>query len=372
MKVLHINSYYSGSGFYRNLYDRQVEMDVNLAVFVPVPTSIDPSIYRLGDYTTVSANHGKYDRILFHLKHRKIYNDILQNYQIRNYSIIHAHSLFSNGYIAMELKKKFGKPYIVAVRNTDVNTFFKKMPHLRKLGVNILKEANKVIFLSESYKEIVFEKYVPNNLKREILNKVEVIPNGIDNFWFENKGIPKNLPEEKRLKFLYVGVINKNKNLITTIKAIEYLQKEGYSITFTIVGRIEDNSIYQQIKDISYVNYVTSKKKEDLIKIFRSNDIFVMPSRTESFGLVYAEAMSQGLPVIYSKGQGFDGQFEEGMVGFHVNSQHPSEIKDKVFEIKKNYYNISSNCIKMCEKFNWIGISEQYLKFYKKIAGNKN
>lgn len=371
MKVLHINSYYSGSGFYRDLYDKQLELGINLEVFVPVPTSINPSIYSLGDYTTVSANHGKFDRILFHVKHRKIYNDILQNYQIKNFSITHAHSLFSNGYIAMELKKNFGQPYIVAVRNTDVNTFFSKMPHLRKLGVNILKEANKIIFLSESYKNTVVEKYVPNDLKKEILNKAEVIPNGIDNFWLENKGTSKILPGEKKLKFLYVGAINKNKNITTTIRAIEYLHKEGYSITFTIVGRIEDNSIYQQIKDISYVNYVDSKQKEDLIKIFRSNDIFVMPSRTESFGLVYAEAMSQGLPVIYSEGQGFDNQFKEGMVGFHVNSQHPIEIKDKVIEIMKDYSNISSNCIKFCEKFNWQGISERYLKYYEEIIENK-
>ena len=44
-----------------------------------------------------------------------------------------------------------------------------------------------------------------------------------------------------------------------------------------------------------------------------------MTSLGESFGLTYAEAMSQGVPVIYSKGQGFDGQFKEGVVGYHVD-----------------------------------------------------
>ena len=38
--------------------------------------------------------------------------------------------------------------------------------------------------------------------------------------------------------------------------------------------------------------------------IYRENDIYVMPSIIETFGLVYAEAMSQGLPVIYTRGQG--------------------------------------------------------------------
>ena len=42
---------------------------------------------------------------------------------MNEYSLIHAHSLFSNGYIAMRIKQDYGIPYIVAVRNTDVNTF---------------------------------------------------------------------------------------------------------------------------------------------------------------------------------------------------------------------------------------------------------
>ena len=45
-----------------------------------------------------------------------------------------------------------------------------------------------------------------------------------------------------------------------------------------------------------------------------------MPSRYETFGLVYGEAMSQGLPIIYSKGQGVDGYFKEGTVGYGVVS----------------------------------------------------
>jgi len=44
-----------------------------------------------------------------------------------------------------------------------------------------------------------------------------------------------------------------------------------------------------------------------------------MPSITETFGLVYAEALSQGLPVLYTRGQGFDRQFEEGEVGYAVD-----------------------------------------------------
>lgn len=364
MRILHINSYFNGRIFYKNFFDKQIEHDLDIEVYVPVPYSKIPLNNELGNYTTISPNHRSFDRILFYTKHKKILKDIINKYDIRKFSVIHAHSLFSNGYIAMKLKEKFGIPYIAAVRNTDLNTFFKKMPHLRKIGVKILKEANKIIFLSEAYKYETIEKYVPKKMKEGILSKSDVIPNGIDNFWLENRATAKKINKNKTIKLLYVGVINKNKNLLTTIEAIEYLLKEGYNITYTIVGKIEDKFVYNQVKRKQYVKYISPKKKEDLIKIYRNNDIFVMPSKAESFGLVYAEAMSQGLPVIYSKGQGFDGQFDEGKVGYHVDSENPIDIKESIKSILKNYDEISMNCVKLCSKFCWRKIENKYKKIY--------
>ena len=55
-----------------------------------------------------------------------------------------------------------------------------------------------------------------------------------------------------------------------------------------------------------------------------------MPSFPETFGLVYVEAMSQGLPIIYTKGQGIDGYFEDGKVGYPVNTKDSNDIVKKL------------------------------------------
>ena len=68
--------------------------------------------------------------------------------------------------------------------------------------------------------------------------------------------------------------------------------------------------------------------------IFIVNDIFVMPSVTELL-LVYAEAMSQGLPVIYTRGQGFDGQFEEEKLAIRLIARI-REISMKIIDIINN------------------------------------
>ncbi|SFT25334.1 glycosyltransferase family 4 protein [Paenibacillus sp. BC26] len=370
MKILHINSYYSTSGFYKNLYDKQIEEGYDIDVFVPVSTNQNSINIDLGTYTTLKVNHGKYDRFVFYYKHNKIYKDIISTHSISNYSITHAHSLFSNGFISMKLKLQFGTPYIVAVRNTDVNIFFKYFFHLRKLGVKILNQAEKVIFLSKSYRDFVINNYIPLENREEFLTKCEIIPNGIDRYWIENKGVLKKISEET-LKIIYVGVIDKNKNILTTIKALNILRKKGINIVFTVVGRIVDKSIYEQIKEIPYLNYLGQKTKEELINIYRDNDIFIMPSITETFGLVYAEAMSQGLPVIYSKGQGFDDQFKEGEVGFHVDCFNPNEIVNRIYDIISTYELISERCLDNSSEFDWNTINLEYKRIYNKCSLNE-
>lgn len=364
MKILHINSFFNGSMFYKNLYDQQLNKGLDIEVYVPVPKKAVYSNDNMGDYTTISPNHGKYDRVFFHLKQYKILKDIINKYVISDFTIIHAHSLFSNGYIALKLKEKYNVPYVVAVRNTDLNYFFKKMPHLRKTGIKILKEAKSIITLSESYKKQLIENYIPNNFKEEISSKTVIIPNGISDFWYQNIGTKKTLINKDEIKLLQVGVIDKNKNITTTVEAIEILNNIGYNIRLTLVGKVKDEKIYTLVKDLPYVNYVSPKAKEDLISIYRENDVFIMPSITETFGLVYVEAMSQGLPIIYSRGQGFDNQFNNGDVGYSVDSLNTKEIVEKIINIINNYDEISSRCIELCTKFMWEKVSRKYTKIY--------
>jgi glycosyltransferase involved in cell wall biosynthesis len=74
--------------------------------------------------------------------------------------------------------------------------------------------------------------------------------------------------------------------------------------------------------------------------------------------------MTQGLPVIYSKGQGFDRQFEEGTVGFHVESRNAEEIANRIEDIMINYKTISENCVRLSDRFNWSEIAREYQRLY--------
>lgn len=367
MKILHINSYFASSAFYRHLFKEQIKNGLDIKVFVPVSKSFDET-FKCDDYISLSRNHRKSDRFIFHLKHWKILNDITKNYKIKDYDIIHAHSLFSNGYIAYKLYKKTNIPYIVAVRDTDLNVFFSKMVHLRRTGIKILQNAKSVIFLSTPYKEATINKYVPKRYQQNIKEKSLVIPNGIDSFWLRNRNKPKRLSLDKKIKLIYVGRISQRKNVLTSAKVCEYLIRNGFDIEFNVIGKIEDEKIFNKLKKYNFVNYFPAQPKEKLINFYRKNDIFIMPSITETFGLVYGEAMSQGLPVIYSKNQGFDGQIKEGLAGYPVNCFDVKEIAERIIDIINNYEQMSENSVKYCTKFDWKKITNQYISIYKRIC----
>lgn len=367
MNILHLNSNYEVSSIYQNmLFELNNIQDIKGRLYYPVfrKKIIED---KNKEYVDVSKCINKYDRFLYFNRNKKLFKDIKRQYSLNQYDVILAYSLFSNGYLAYTLKKKFDVPYFVIVQNTDINMYFKKMIHLRKIGRDILKEAQKIIFISTPYKELMIKKYIKKEDRKLIARKSEVIPFGIDNFWLNNLNRSKKQRGNNYLKLIFVGKINFNKNLKTSLKVSEKLLKLGYKVSFTIVGNIEEHKIGNLIKSKNYVNYIPFVPHKELLKIYRHNDIFIMPSIYETFGLVYAEAMSQGLPIIYTKGQGFDKHFEDGKVGFSVNCFDVDEITEKIIQIYENYATLSNNCINLVEKFNWKKIALEYYNLFKTI-----
>ena len=284
------------------------------------------------------------------------------NLDIKGFDLIHAHTVFSGGYAARQLQKKYGIPYIVAVRNTDVNVFFKYMFHLRAVGVDILRNASRIIFLSPSYREQVLRDYIPLKDLESIAEKSEVLPNGIAELFFEQNAQPKQL--NGTLKIIQVGRLVKLKNPELTAKAVEILRSRGRDVELTFVGSVQDEN-YRPLLDKDYVNWFDNCPQTEVIGHLSQADIFVMPSHIETFGLAYVEAMSQSLPVLYTAGQGFDGQFPEGEVGFAVSDSDPEALADAIEKVVENYETLSKNAISGAKKFRWDTIGSRYTELYR-------
>ena len=369
MKILHVNINYFGSpSLHGGMVEHLTKIGIHNTVMVPTDYKICYDNTKAYADVIIVKCFSRFDRLIFDYKQYKIKKALESSVDVSEFDCLHAHTLFSDGNCVRNISKKYNIPYIVAVRNTDVNTFFKYAFYLRERGIKIMWDAAAVVFLSKSYRDYVINNYVPDRFKNDILSKSVIIPNGIDDFWFANKYKRLNYDNGKLLKIVYAGEITKNKNITAIQKAIHVLRERGYEAQLNVVGNIVDESEYKIISKDIYTTYTSRVPKEELMVKYRENDIFVMPSFTESFGLVYAEAMSQGLPVLYTKGQGFDEQFAEGDVGFRVDPYSAPDIADKIELVLKDYDSISKRCIDMVDTFAWDKIAEEYAGLYNQVC----
>ena len=370
MRILHINCNYIGTTLHQLMIENLDRLGYENKVFVPTYDK-NLAVICPNSNVCVCECFRKWDRLLFDYKQKKIFRSLQANFEVASFDCIHAYTLFTDGNCARKLSQKYRIPYVVAVRNTDVNDFFRLMPHLRGRGVQIMRDASAVFFLSEAYRKQVFDRYIPAEHQREIAQKTHIIPNGIDEFWFANEPAGgKQLGQQ--IKLIYAGRIDKNKNIPTTQKAMQILRQKGYDVTLTVVGKVADKKEYASVKQDVHTICIPAQPKEKLITLYREHDIFVMPSFTESFGLVYAEAMSQGLPVVYSAGQGFDGQFGEGIVGYHANPRSAEAVANAVQKVSDNYQRLSANALVSASKFKWDEIALKYDRIYQSLGVKRN
>ena len=368
MQVLQIANDYLGSRIYKHLFSVLKERDVDQTVFVPV--QYGAQISEQPEKVHVVPCFHNADRVLFYTKQRRMLRWVEENLDLKNFDVTHAHTVFSGGYLAWQLYKRHGIPYIVAVRDTDVNVFFKYMVHLRHVGAQILADAHQVIFLSSEYKENVLNNCIPAKYRQNVLCKSHVIPNGIAKLFFEHRGEPKQGCGDP-IQLIYVGQINSRKNLELTVQAAEKLRANGQDVTLTAVGKIGEEKYRQLMESKDFVTHYDGCAQEEVLAHMRAADIFVMPSHRETFGLVYAEAMSQGLPVLYTRNQGFDGQFPDGTVGYAISDTDAQDVAEKICLVKEHYETLSANAVTLVDKFRWDTIAEEYIGIYHAAKGER-
>ena len=286
------------------------------------------------------------------------------HYRNQTFDLLHAHTLFVNGLIAFLHFKKTGTPYIVTIRSADISTFLKRIPFMKFIAAPILENATTIILLSSSFWDNDLQNTLLKRTIRQIENKIKIIPNGINEFWYNNL---ETVEKEKNnhFKVLYVGELSKNKRVQTIIKACQKLDENGVNVICDIVGEGPERTYLEQI-DVSFkINFLGKViDKHALLKMYRDADVLIVPSRRETFGLVFAEAISQGTPVIYSKGQGFDGQFKDGEVGFPVESGNIDDISNKLLQVNQNHIALNKQVLKVGRRFSWTEITNQLLDAY--------
>lgn len=183
---------------------------------------------------------------------------------------------------------------------TDLRQLYKNNIHKKLICKNIPK-VDGIFCLSEKQKEEIIEVFEYNK------DKVYVIGGGYD-LEFYYRGEDKIYNKNSKLKLIYAGKFSRAKGVIYLLKAFEKV-KDKYNIELILAGSGTGEE-YDEI--ISYSQKMSDKVKlygymdtQEIADLFRSCDIFVMPSFYEGLSLVTIEAMACNLKVVMNELENF-------------------------------------------------------------------
>lgn len=208
-----------------------------------------------------------------------------------------------------------------------------------------------------------------NKLRDMGIKDVSVLSRGVDTNLYSpaKRNISLRLSwgvvNEHNPVLLYVGRLAAEKNLNLAIDTYHAMRKKDDSLKFVLVG---DGPLLNKLKrenpDLIFAGIKTG---EELAKYYASSDIFVFPSKTETFGNVVLEAMASGLGVIAYDYAAANMHIKHGVNGMITNIGNSNEFIFNACEYLDDYVfleNVKISASEYTLKNNWSEVSGDFEK----------
>nr|MDK2851243.1 hypothetical protein [Candidatus Cloacimonadota bacterium] len=236
--------------------------------------------------------------------------------------LIYALVTFPAGFIAQQLAEKWDVPYIIAEHSGPFP--FPEFLHKGKLSDLLAKpiqNASKIIAVS-------------NYIKEQILfytgREADVIPNMVDtNFW-----VPSSKQESRdEIRLFSMSTFTQAKGVEDLLEALYILWKKRFKFSMVWAG---DGPLYAQIKKNAAklpIKFCGTLNKMQARTQYQKSDLYVMPSRIESFSMVLIEAMSCGIPSVATDCGG-PADIINATTGILCKSNNPGSIANAIISFK--------------------------------------
>ncbi len=175
------------------------------------------------------------------------------------------------------------------------------------------------------------------------------------------------------VKVLFLARFATNKGIDVLYDAIQRLNKEGYTDTFSFVlgGKgplYEQYRSQQQPENVRLLGFV---KDEEIDALYKDNELFILPTLFEGMPTVVLEAMSWKMPVIVSD-VGATAEQVDGSNGYLVQPGNAEELVQSLLayaktskEIKKTMGDASY--IRVRDNFTWQSVAERHRDLFYKL-----
>jgi glycosyltransferase involved in cell wall biosynthesis len=282
------------------------------------------------------------------------------------FDLIHAHFTWPSGAVAVDLKKEFKVP-VVITEHTSV-TFKRVIDEKDPEYIKAWKLCNSIIRVRKNDISLFDSVGIS-------VNKVSCIPNGYDGRKFTELDEQMcrenvNLPHDKKIILNVGNLYDEVKGHKYLIGAMEKVVKQRKDVLCIIVGNGKlKNKIEKQIRNLNLENFIKlvgTKPHNEIPLWMNACDIFVLPSLSESFGIVQIEAMASGKPVVATRNGGSEEIIINDRLGILVESKDPDGLAQAIMRALETEWD-EKYIREYAEQFTWDNNAKQTMRVYESV-----
>lgn len=299
--------------------------------------------------------------------HYRAAKRIIRRHNIK-FDLIHSHFTWTAGYAGMRLREDYGRPFVLTVHE-DNNWLDKELNSKDERIYNIWRSA-----------DILFRvnKRTIKDLRKYNDNVIYTSNSFNENLFFpqdkqkSRKELNLNLNEKILLN---VGYLEGYKGQIYLIKAFDILLKKYKrdNIKLYIIGEGSMRSILEsEIEKLNLKERVILLGKQlhkDIPVWMNACDLFVLPSLSESFGIVQIEAFACGKPVVASKNEGSKEVVTSEEYGLLCEIADPEDLAEKINKALEKKWD-EKKIIDYSNMFKQENLLKEQIKEYEKVIKN--
>jgi len=278
--------------------------------------------------------------------------------------IIHAHVGYPGGYLAKIISEKTGLPYVITEQMSP-------FPH----GGFLTSNYQLIPELQSAYKHSMQNIAISNALAKKMksfgVENTVVIPNLVDEDFFRP---PRNEELHHQCIFFTLGRMVPQKGIDILLKAFA---QTGANACLRMGGSgpslLEYQALAKKLGIENKVLWLGELSKNEALLEFQNCHAFVLPSRHESMGVVFAEAMACGKPVIATVSGGPE-EFVTKDVGMLVSAGSVSELSNALAFMAKSFHQYDSQHIRDVfeERFSSRRIVSKIRRVYEKAVSHNS
>jgi len=283
------------------------------------------------------------------------------------YDLSHSFFTVPCGYISYLLKRKYGIPYIISLRGSDVPGYSERFSFIYRLITPLItkiwKNSFGVVSNSQGLKDLA--------LKANDKQKIGVIYNGIAIDEFKPAFEKRNHDE---LKILCVSRLTARKGINYLIEAAAILLQKNLKIKLELIGegdQAENLKKLAEEKNIkNQVDFLGRIEHANLPDYYQKADVFALPSLNEGMSNTMLEALAAGLPLVATDTGGTRELLIENQNGFIIKIKDSQDTADKIEKLindsdLKEKMSVASR--HLAEKMSWENVAKEYFNLYKSV-----